>query len=87
MADMTDDGLAGDGTADALSAEGENRIQILVEAGVVASPADFSSNAKRVIQRLSDTEFNSVLTIRKQIISIAGQEALDAYDKCFSFIT
>jgi hypothetical protein len=40
-----------------------------------------------VINRLSETEFNSVLTIRKQIISIAGQEALDAYDKCFSFIT
>jgi hypothetical protein len=87
MADMTDDGTKDDGMTDALSAEGENRIQILVEAGVVESPADFSSNAKKVINRLSETEFNSVLTIRRQIISIAGQEALDAYDKCFSFIT
>jgi hypothetical protein len=68
-------------------AETENRIDILIKAGVAKEPGDFSPNAKTVINGLSDTEFNSVLTIRRQIIAVAGQEGVDAYDKCFSFIT
>jgi hypothetical protein len=73
-----------------LSMEGvamsEKRISQLVEAGAAKDAAAFSPKARTVIGNLSDEEFNSVLSIRKQIIAVASQEDLAAFDQCLSFI-
>jgi hypothetical protein len=69
-----------------LSQANESRLQQLVEAGVTDGVDKFSSNAKRVILSMSDTEFQSVLSIRKTILGIAGEDALRQSDECMSFI-
>jgi hypothetical protein len=63
-----------------------NRLQQLVEAGVVPKISDFSADARKVIRSLTDTEFQSVLSIRKTILSVAGEDALRESDRCMSFV-
>jgi uncharacterized protein YdhG (YjbR/CyaY superfamily) len=64
----------------------DKRISQLVEAGVAKNAEAFSPKAKTVIGNLSDEEFNSVLSIRRQIIAVASREDVAAYDQCLSFI-
>lgn len=64
----------------------DNRIQELIEAGVAANPDAFSGNAKKVIDKLSDEEFNSLLVIRREILSVVGKAGQDVYDLCLTFI-
>lgn len=66
--------------------DNENRLQVLVEAGVAKSVSDFTPQAKKVILSLTPTEFQSALTIRKTILGSAGEQAVKAYDECMSFL-
>lgn len=66
--------------------DNENRLQVLVSEGVVQSVGDFTPHAKQVIKSLTDTEFQSILTIRKTVLRVAGEDALRASDECLSFV-
>jgi hypothetical protein len=61
----------------------ETRIQQLAAAGV-AHP--LSPKATKVINGLSDEEFNSVLSIRRQVIAVVSKDEQEKYDECLSFI-
>lgn len=63
----------------------DNRIQALVDLGIGGQPEDFSLDARRTIDSISDEEFNSILTIRKQFMPVGSSEGQD--DQCLGFIT
>ncbi len=59
----------------------ENRIQQLIEAGVAGSPSEFTNEARKIIQELSEEEFLHLLAIRAKVI--AGGHG-DIFDHCIT---
>jgi hypothetical protein len=59
-----------------------DRIELLIQAGVASSREAFSHEALHVIQKLSDEEFNGLLTMRQKIY----QNNHDHGERCDHFI-
>lgn len=57
----------------------ENRIELLKALGVTTA---FSEEATRVIELLSEEEFNHILSVRAKVFYTGGEAARDKYDHC-----
>ncbi len=66
--------------------EDETRLTVLVQEGVAKDTAAFSPQARKAILALSDVEFQSVLSIRKTVLSVVGADAVRQHDECMSFV-
>jgi hypothetical protein len=65
----------------------DHRIAVLIKAGVASDPSDFSPEAKKVIEELTDEEFNALLSMREKISQLNGRTALEQFDRivCIAF--